>query len=605
MLTPKYPNGAILNDRYEVCGSAFGGMGEVIFCRDLESTGQKMVALKTYCDEYIDDDEALSSFIREAENMLSLGATGYGLDQIIGFDSIVTIEGKPFIKMEYCAGGNLRSHLASHSLGREELGLIATRIILGISRLHVHGIVHRDLKPENILFDSNHDLRISDFGISKILEKRFSGDLATLSARVNQTSASGTLPYMSPEQLRGYGDIDFRSDLWAFAVMLLEMINGYRPFAGSSIDELLLSILSGSPSGLNKIPRHYPKKLAAIIGKCLRKDREDRYLMLDDFIRDWDETIRLNSSPKVKSIFSRDDRIVISDEAVNVRWVGLFFPDRTGEDVEYVKFSFKEQRLLRDAKAYYYKLGNSAKAFESCSELLGKVDDSDSVICRFLAGGSSDYRTFLRAEDGTSIARLSETELTTALEVQLKALVDLIQNPSNPRYDEYVSKLVKAILESGFKDETVLSVVCQLLFFLNDYQQAETLARTLVERNPQNINAWNTLVYSLKSHRDFDGALAAARMATEANSDSEDPRENSILATMCANLKVWENAIIFGERSLVKEPNDFQTQYVVCISKYNLNKKAEARENFLRIRELNPDSAEVEKLHPLFADVGN
>ncbi len=233
-----------------------GGMGEVWKARDTRLG--RLVAIKTSDTRFSD------RFEREARAIAALNHPHVCSLYDVGPDYLV---------MEYVEGEPLRGPVPL----AQALAL-AEQILDALDAAHRRGIVHRDLKPENILLTQS-GVKVLDFGIAKIERPAAAvgGEVVTEAvARTAQGSVLGTLPYMSPEQIEGR-DADSRSDVFAFGVVLYELIAGRRPFAGETQTSLSASILKDEPPPLSDLRPPPPPGLAAVVRTCLEKDPEKRW----------------------------------------------------------------------------------------------------------------------------------------------------------------------------------------------------------------------------------------------------------------------------------------------------------------------------------------
>jgi len=181
----------------------------------------------------------------------------------------------PFIVMEYLEGTDLRRALEAGSLPIAQAVDYVVQACEALAEANALGIVHRDLKPANLFLAHRLNLppilKLIDFGIATVMPTHRDG---TWSRLTRDNEHSGTPPYMSPEQLRGPGDVDGRSDVWSLGVVLYELVTGELPFRGESVPLLFVSILRDPPI---PPPTKLPQALRAAIWKCLEKDASRRF----------------------------------------------------------------------------------------------------------------------------------------------------------------------------------------------------------------------------------------------------------------------------------------------------------------------------------------
>lgn len=250
-----------------------GAMGIVYKAHDNEL--EEMVALKILPDNLSQNPEALQRFRSEARSARRLAHPN-----IVRIHDIGEELGRKYISMEYVSGTDLKKHLkACGRLPANEVARIANQIGRALDYAHSMGIVHRDVKPANILLNEQGNVKVSDFGIAKILESTRSETAAG--------AVIGTPLYMSPEQIQGQ-QIDNRSDVYSLGVLLYELASGRPPFVDG---DLAFQHTRVPPPPLEDVP----EALAAIIMRCLEKNRDDRWAKAEGIVRATEDT-GLNSS---------------------------------------------------------------------------------------------------------------------------------------------------------------------------------------------------------------------------------------------------------------------------------------------------------------------
>jgi len=258
-----------------------GGMGTVYKAWD--KLARRVVAVKILNEDLEDSREGVKRFLQEAE-----------IGSVLNHPNIVRIHevGKRdkirYISMEYIEGKTLKEHIREQgTLHPEEVLRIAEKILDGLREIHRNGIVHRDLKPGNVIIDGNGQIKIMDFGLAR---------LNILTSMHSQIQMAGTLAYMSPEQTIGR-DVDHRSDIYSFGLILYEMVFGEPPFRGNNEMELIFAIHNEIPDQLSTNSPEVPKSITQIIEKCIRKDQSERYATVNKLLVDLRRSGALSSAP--------------------------------------------------------------------------------------------------------------------------------------------------------------------------------------------------------------------------------------------------------------------------------------------------------------------
>ncbi len=253
-----------------------GGMGAVWKATD--STLDRDVAIKVLPADFASEADRLARFEREAKVLASLNHPNIGT--IYGFHEA---NGVRFLAMELVPGVDLAERLKQGSVPVSEAADIARQIAAGLEYAHERGIVHRDLKPANIKITADGTVKVLDFGLAKAMvgDAAASSSTSTPTILPTMTSAGtaigmilGTAAYMSPEQARGK-PVDKRADIWAFGVVLFEMLAGSRLFDGETVSDTLAAVLT-RPIDLDALPKSTPAPLRRLLARCLERDPKAR-----------------------------------------------------------------------------------------------------------------------------------------------------------------------------------------------------------------------------------------------------------------------------------------------------------------------------------------
>ena len=273
-----------------------GGMGEVFLAED--TSLHRNVALKFLPTGMQQDLSAHKRFLREAHSAAVLDHP-----YICSIHEVGESEGRDFIVMEYVDGPTLRDKLALGPLPQREALQIATEVAEALEAAHGKGIVHRDIKPSNIMLTQAGHAKVTDFGLAKQLipSGGIDNQEETLTALTREGSTLGTLAYMSPEQLRGE-QVDVRSDIFSFGVVLYEMLAGVHPFRRKTGMDTASAILTVPPQPLEQLRPDIPASLKRIVNRALEKDPKSRYSSAQEMrrdLKDYEESLQTAKSGRL------------------------------------------------------------------------------------------------------------------------------------------------------------------------------------------------------------------------------------------------------------------------------------------------------------------
>ena len=320
---------------YEVISFlAKGGMGEVYSARDHRL--DRDVAIKILGEQQLNSVDSMARFEREAKALAALSHPNILTIYDVGKENHVS-----FVVMELLKGESLRSLIGTRSISANDVRNISISIAEGLAAAHSKGIIHRDLKPENILITTDGRIKILDFGLARIRGDVPAEILKTIASTSEHPTESwstqtgslvGTIPYMSPEQIRGKS-VDERSDIFATGVLLYEMATGIYPFSGKNMDEVITNILKMPAKPLQLSHPELSRNLELTISRCLAKNPDDRFQTANQLLKD----LRSLTTPsEIKTSKRRSTLWAVSAIVLILGILGIFFsiPQQKTEPVQ-------------------------------------------------------------------------------------------------------------------------------------------------------------------------------------------------------------------------------------------------------------------------------
>jgi len=355
-----------------------GGMGEVYLAEDLRLN--RKVALKLLPAQFTQDEDRLRRFVREAK-----AASALNHPNIITIYEIGQLDGSHFIATEFIEGHTLREPITGERMRLGEVLEVAVQVASALAAAHKAGIIHRDIKPENIMVRPDGLVKVLDFGLAKLTERRaptVDADTPTIiKVQTDPGTVMGTVSYMSPEQTRGL-EVDARSDLFSLGVVLYELVTGRVPFAGLTTTDVIVAIVDKEPAPLSHHSSEVTAEFQQIVDQALRKERGERYQTAKELLADlknlkqdlefeakWEQALstRVNGGMAVTTSGGRAAVETDSQRAAGTHAVEIA---RTTSSAEYLISGIKQHKrsvasmlavlVLAFAAILYFSLGHGA-----------------------------------------------------------------------------------------------------------------------------------------------------------------------------------------------------------------------------------------------------
>ena len=386
-----------------------GGMGEVYRARDTRL--DRDVAVKVLPECLACDDSLLTRFDREAKLLATLTHPN-----ILTVYDVGTDQGVSYVVMELLEGESLQQTIKTSPLEWQKALSIATSIAQGLCAAHSKGIVHRDLKPENIFITTNSVVKILDFGLARVeveTEEQNASRLVTVAQDTSPGTLLGTIPYMSPEQVRGQ-TLDHRSDIFSFGCVLYEMLAGARPFASASAVDTIAAILKDPVPDLSKFAQEIPQQLNEVILRCLEKDPNNRFQSAQDLL-DALQQISPDTSPRRvarrgRSKSTIDSIAILPFLDANPDPESEYLVDGITDNIIHTLSEFPKLRVMARSTVFRYK-GQSVDAVE-----LGRTLNVRAVFTGRLTHRGKQLQMQTELVDVSTGARLWGEDYTSTME---------------------------------------------------------------------------------------------------------------------------------------------------------------------------------------------
>lgn len=581
----------LIDKNYEVVKYFEGGMGLAFVCRDLSRDG-KLVVLKTFKRDQ-GHTKARAAFVREAQAWIQLHSQSY----LAAVDDIVPLEGQLFIKMPFYQRGSLRDRLVSGPLPLECVVRYAAHIVLAMLYLESRKLVHLDLKPENILISGQDEALITDLGLARAFGPAASGNQVVPDA----SGWGGTLPYMSPEMLRGEA-LSQQADIWAVGAIMYEMIVGERAFPGHDSDAIARRILAGQPAELAALRQRAPAELYDVVTRCLAPAFSQRFKTFGELGQALNVCLSLGQSDSQLPFWKRDRRVPIGDPKTITGWVIEFRPESVRHKGS-IKYS--EIILLRQT-VWLRAAGKPREALVVLDKLLGPVDGWGDRWRKLLSERSEGQFDMVE-RDRILVVRLGQPSLLEIAGLRFATFLDLLytRQPVDPAELKAFVQAADVIKHAAPNTAKLVELCGQIYMKVNEHDKAREcflwawpLAKGL--RQQVSTAACLLTLFVLQKDRAALAGFADAEVLPRFG-DLEDAKAQETCARAMLGLQEPQAALHYLRRSLEIDPHNRWAIKQACICCLNLGCIEEARGWRLFLEKVEPGSthgAELDEIAP-------